>query len=70
MRVANDAAIAVDLVVDTAYGSKTFAGVQPGETASVSVNSRLTAIPAGEVTVTVTGGDATVTRTAAYEAAG
>lgn len=70
VRVANDAAIAVDLVVDTAYGSKTFAGVQPGETASVSVNSRLTAIPAGEVTVTVTGGDATVTRTAAYEAAG
>lgn len=70
VRVANDATIAVDLVVDTAYGSKTFAGVQPGDTASVSVNSRVTAIPAGEVTVTVTGGDATVTRTATYDAAG
>jgi predicted alpha-1,2-mannosidase len=74
VRVINGAGVAVDLVVDTAYGSKAFAGVQPGESASVSVNSRLTAVPAGEATVTVMGevdGEAvTVAKSAAYDAAG
>ena len=72
--VTNNEDAAVDVVVETAYGSKSFAEVQPGDTASVSINSREGSIPAGEATVTVTGtsGDAQVTveKTAAYEAAG
>ncbi|MFI9489392.1 fibronectin type III domain-containing protein [Promicromonospora sp. NPDC052451] len=64
----------VDVVVETAYGTKSFAAVQPGRSASVSMSSRATSVPAGEVTVTVTGriGGETVTttRTASYPAAG
>ena len=72
--VTNNEDAAVDVVVETAYGSKSFAEVQPGDTASVSINSREGSIPAGEVTVTATGqaGDeqATTSKTAAYAAAG
>ncbi|MGO1838451.1 MAG: fibronectin type III domain-containing protein [Candidatus Microbacterium stercoravium] len=72
--VTNNEDAAVDVVVETAYGSKSFAEVQPGDTASVSINSREGSIPAGEATVTVTGtsGDEQVTtsKTAAYDAAG
>ncbi|MFG6443734.1 phosphodiester glycosidase family protein [Microbacterium sp. P07] len=62
----------VDITIDTAYGSKTFIAVQPGKSASVSINSRLTALPAGEATVTVTGvvdGETiTTVKTAGYPA--
>jgi hypothetical protein len=46
--------VAVDVVVTTPYGAKTFTGVQPGKSVSVSVNSRLTTIPAGQVRVRAT----------------
>jgi len=72
--VTNNEDAPVDVVIDTAYGSKSFAAVQPGDSANVSINSREGTIPAGEATVTVTGqsGDEQVTaeKTAAYAAAG
>ncbi|WP_407317514.1 fibronectin type III domain-containing protein [Isoptericola halotolerans] len=72
--VTNNEDLPVDVVVETPYGTKSFTAVQPGRSASVSMNSRETSIPAGEVTVTVTGqvGEETVTRsqTASYPAAG
>ncbi|MGO2092796.1 MAG: hypothetical protein ACTH34_13175, partial [Microbacterium gubbeenense] len=64
----------VEVVIDTAYGSKSFDAVQPGDSANVSINSREASIPAGEATVTVTGkvGDEQVSieKTVAYAAAG
>ncbi|WP_423465291.1 carbohydrate-binding protein [Promicromonospora sp. MS192] len=72
--VTNGADIALDLEVETPYGSRSFTAVQPGASANVSMSSRQASIPAGEVRVTVTGqvGDETVTadRTASYAAAG
>jgi hypothetical protein len=72
--VTNNEDAPVDVVVETAYGSKSFAAVQPGKSASVAVSSRAAAIPAGDVTVTATGrtGGETVTTstTASYPAAG
>lgn len=62
--------VAVDLVFTTPYGSRTVTGVQPGRTVSVSVNSRLTSIPAGQVRITATavvgGQEVSVERTADY----
>ncbi|MGO3321174.1 MAG: metallophosphoesterase, partial [Microbacterium gubbeenense] len=70
----NNADVPVDIVVDTEFGSKSFTAVQPGKSANVSVNSRQGSIPAGEVTVTITGqvGEEQVTtsKTAEYAAAG
>lgn len=72
--VKNDEAAPVDVVVETPYGSKTFTDVQPGKSANVLINSRIGSIPAGEVTVSVTGqsgGESiTVEKSAAYPAAG
>ncbi|PVW02972.1 metallophosphoesterase [Microbacterium sp. Gd 4-13] len=51
----NNETTPVDITIDTAYGSKKFTAVQPGKSASVSINSRLTTLPAGEATVTSTG---------------
>jgi hypothetical protein len=72
--VTNNEDAPVDVVVETAYGSKSFAAVQPGKSASVAMSSREPAIPGGDVTVTVTGrnGGETVTTstTASYPAAG
>lgn len=72
--VTNNETIPVAVVITTAYGSKSFASVQPGKSASVSLTSRLAAIPEGEVSVDVTGvvdGETvTVTKTAGYAAAG
>jgi hypothetical protein len=72
--VTNNEDAPVDVVVETAYGSKSFAAVQPGKSASVAMSSRAAAIPAGDVTVTATGrtGGETVTTstTASYPAAG
>lgn len=72
--VTNNEDIPVDVVVTTPYGAKSFSAVQPDKSASTSIASRLAAIPAGEVTVEVTGevdGErVTVERRAAYPAAG
>lgn len=72
--VTNNEEVPVDVVITTPYGAKSFSGVKPGKSASVSINSRLQAIPAGEITAEVTGtvGDQTitVTKSASYSAAG
>ena len=64
--------VAMDLVVTTPYGSKTFKGVGPGRSVSVSVNSRATTIPAGQVhvkaTAVVDGREVTAEKTADYRA--
>jgi hypothetical protein len=74
VKVTNGADVAVDIVVETEFGSKTFSDVQPGESANASINSRSAAIAAGEATVTATaevdGDQQTVTKTAPYSAAG
>ncbi|MFT4306259.1 MAG: hypothetical protein QM604_05155 [Microbacterium sp.] len=53
--VTNDSDVAADITVDTAYGSKTFSGVQPGKTVSAAVNTKLASVPAGTVTTTASG---------------
>ena len=72
--VTNGADTALDLKVETPYGSRSFTAVQPGASANVSMNSREASIPAGEVQVTVTGqvGEETVTaeKRVSYSAAG
>lgn len=72
--VTNTDTIPVSVVIETPFGSKTFAAVQPGKKASVSVNSTQPSFPAGTATVTVTGvvGGETVvlTTTADYSAHG
>jgi hypothetical protein len=68
----NNDSVPVDIVIDTAYGSKTFTAVAPGKSASVSINSRLTSVPAGTASVAVTGAvdgeTITMTKLAAYPA--
>jgi len=72
--VTNGAGVPLDVKVETPYGARSFAAVQPGASANVSMSSRQTSIPAGQVRVTVTGhvGDETLTadRTASFPAAG
>ncbi|GAA2225530.1 hypothetical protein GCM10010413_20290 [Promicromonospora sukumoe] len=71
--VTNGADTSLDVEIETPYGTRSFTAVQPGASANVSISSRQASIPAGEVTVTVTGqvGDETVVgrRTATYPAA-
>ena len=68
----NDDTVPVDVVITTAYGSKTFKNVKPGKSVAVSINSRSGAVPAGEATVSVTGSvgaeSVTETKTVSYEA--
>ncbi|MCP2637347.1 metallophosphoesterase [Microbacterium sp. HD4P20] len=62
----------VDIVIETPYGSKTFLAVGPGRSANVSMNSRMSSVPAGtasvEVTGTIAGETVTMTKLAAYPA--
>lgn len=51
----NSTTIPVDLVIKTPYGNKNFPSVGAGKTVSVSINSRLSAIPAGIAQVIATG---------------
>src|SRR5690606_20608172 len=73
-KVTNNEDVSEDVVVETAYGSKSFSSVQPADYANASSNSRYAAIPAGEATATATadvdGVQLSVTKTAAYDAAG
>lgn len=48
----NTSTVPVQIDVVTAYGKKTFTGVQPGAKVSVSMNSTRTSVPAGKATVT------------------
>ncbi|MDR0594429.1 MAG: DUF5695 domain-containing protein [Bifidobacteriaceae bacterium] len=52
--VTNNASVPVDIAITTIYGKKAFAAVAPGKTASVSINTKLTSMPPGAATVTVT----------------
>jgi len=74
VRTVNEEDVPVDVVVATPYGTKTFAGVQPGRSASQSFNARAATVPAGEVTVTVTrtvdGTTKSVDRTLAFDGVG
>jgi hypothetical protein len=70
--VTNEGSVPMSVAISTSYGGKTFANVAPGKSVSVSINSRLASIPAGEATVEVTsivgGQPATNTTTAPYGA--
>jgi 5'-nucleotidase len=46
---------AVDLALATAYGLKSYSGIQPGKSAFSTLTTRLAVVPAGTVTVTVSG---------------
>jgi hypothetical protein len=70
--VTNTSSVAVDVLIDTSYGKKTFSAVQPGKKVSVSLNTTKSSIPAGRATITlsgtVNGVAATQQITAAYNA--
>lgn len=53
--VTNTSSVVTDVAIATAYGSKTFTGVQPGKKVSVSINTTRSSIPAGQATVTLSG---------------
>lgn len=53
--VTNTSSVVTDVAISTAYGSKTFTGVQPGKKVSVSINTTRSSIPAGQATVTLSG---------------
>jgi hypothetical protein len=55
------------VTVETAYGDKTFTGVQPGKTVSQAFSTRLPSIGAGFVGVTATADGANYDGGAAYE---
>ena len=56
------------VTVETAYGEKTFTGVQPGKTVSQAFASRLVSIGAGFVDVSATADGASFDGNASYEA--
>ncbi|WP_165818031.1 phosphodiester glycosidase family protein [Microbacterium sp. Gd 4-13] len=68
----NRDSVPMEVVISTPFGSKSFATVAPGKSASVSINSRAGSIDAGEATVTFTGvvdgQSRTVVQTASYAA--
>ncbi|WP_083949470.1 family 43 glycosylhydrolase [Herbidospora yilanensis] len=64
----NDHDAAVDLTVETAFGTKSFAGVAPGANAYQSFTTRVASIAAGSVTVTATEGETTSEHTKDYAA--
>ncbi|GAA2008248.1 amidohydrolase family protein [Microbacterium ulmi] len=68
----NNEAVPVDVVITTAFGTKSFTNVAPGKSASVSFNSTLASIGAGEATIEVTavlnGASVTNTKIAPYPA--
>ncbi|MFC3495665.1 immunoglobulin-like domain-containing protein [Glycomyces rhizosphaerae] len=67
--VRNDGDTAADVVVSTAYGSKTHAAVAPGRTVSTVFATRATSIGAGNVTVTGTDAGGETELVAPYAAA-
>ncbi|GGH42014.1 LamG-like jellyroll fold domain-containing protein [Microbacterium album] len=68
----NNSPVPVELTVVTDFGTKRFAAVRPGASASVAFNSRAATVAAGTASVTATGvvdGETvTVVKTAAYPA--
>jgi len=66
--VTNQFARPVDIVVTTAYGAKVFSNVAPGKSVSASANSKLAAVPAGEVTVSATSTGVSTVKDVPYSA--
>lgn len=69
VRTTNDGDVPVALAVATAYGSKSFAAVQPGKTASAAFTTRAASVATGTVTVTVSAGGDSAEASASYAAA-
>ncbi|MBD5785823.1 glycoside hydrolase family 3 C-terminal domain-containing protein [Cellulosimicrobium terreum] len=68
VRVVNDDDVPVAVRIETPFGSKEFAAVQPGKNAYQSFASRGTVIVAGSVDVTATAGDDATDVTTPYAA--
>ena len=66
--VKNTGSAAADVKIATKYGTRSFPAVASGATASASVSTFLTAIPAGTVTVTLTNGSGMATIPTPYPA--
>ncbi|GLX95762.1 family 43 glycosylhydrolase [Herbidospora sp. NBRC 101105] len=64
----NDHDAAVDLTVETAFGTKSFTGVAPGANAYQSFTTRAASLAAGSVTVTATDGETTSEHTVDHPA--
>ncbi|HEX5857342.1 MAG TPA: Ig-like domain-containing protein, partial [Microbacterium sp.] len=64
-RVTNDGVQPIDIVVATAYGSKT-ATLAAGKSVAYAFSTRLASVPSGDVRVTATADGASRTVTAAY----
>lgn len=62
----DDAAVSVD--VSTAYGTKSFAGVQPGKTVTWTIATRTVALASGSASVTATSASGSTTETVDYAA--
>ena len=73
VKATNDSPVPVAVTITSAYGTKTFAEVQPGANAVHTFTTRKTSVPAGTVTVqanaTVDGAPVTVSVEAGYAAA-
>ncbi|HEX5859621.1 MAG TPA: family 43 glycosylhydrolase [Microbacterium sp.] len=68
--VTNDEDVPVAVSVSGPYGTKAFASIAAGKTASASFTTRLQAVPSGSITLTATGsGSATLTEEIAYSPA-
>jgi hypothetical protein len=67
-RLTNTGTEPAELAVTSPYGSKTFAQVQPGKSASVALPVRAASTPGGTVTATATDDSSTATTTAEFPA--
>lgn len=68
VKATNDGSAAVGLTVSTTYGSKSFATVQPGKSASAAFATRTGSVSGGTVEVDVTAGGQTAEESALYAA--
>ncbi|WP_049788328.1 ThuA domain-containing protein [Isoptericola variabilis] len=68
VRVSNDDAEPAEVLVETAYGSKTYPDVAPGDTPLHKFRPKADSVEAGTVSVTATIGDRTSTVEAEYDA--
>lgn len=66
--VTNNSDATVTVAISTPYGNKSFTRVAPGAQVSMSANSKLASIPAGEVKVDASGNGVSKSTRAAYDA--
>ncbi|MFB8385742.1 M14 family zinc carboxypeptidase [Microbacterium sp. NPDC055910] len=67
--VTNNDTVPADIRVTSGHGGKSFTAVQPGQTVSVSINTRTATLTAGEIGITGTAGDRTDLETSVTYAA-